>query len=66
MHKQMDMSITAHADSEVLYDQPEKSKTKMRITGPFTVEAVPFPSVLSLDETEQPKEADVAVVPKKS
>lgn len=33
----------------------------MRITGPFTVEAVPFPSVLSLDETEQPKEADVAI-----
>lgn len=61
MQKQMDMSIAAHADSEVLYDQPEKSKTKMRITGPFTVEAVPFPSVLSLDETEQPKEADVAI-----
>jgi adenine-specific DNA-methyltransferase len=61
MQKQMDMSIAAHADSEVLYDQPEKSKAKMRITGPFTVEAVPFPSVLSLDETEQPREADVAI-----
>ncbi len=61
MQRQMDMSIAAHAESEVLYDQPEKSKTKMRISGPFTVEAVPFPSVLSLDETEQPKEADVAI-----
>ncbi len=61
LQKQIDMSVAAHAESEVLYDLPEKSKTKMRITGPFTVEAVPFPSVLSLDETEQPKEADVAI-----
>ena len=36
-------------------------KTKLRITGPFTVEAVPFPSVLALDEAEQPQEADVAI-----
>jgi len=61
MREQMDLSIAAHADSEVLYDQPEKSKTKMRITGPFTVEAVPFPTVLSLNEAEQPVEADVAI-----
>ncbi|MEQ1906727.1 MAG: DNA methyltransferase, partial [Pirellulaceae bacterium] len=46
MHKQMELSVAAHADSEILYDQPEKSKTKMRITGPFSVEAVPFPTVL--------------------
>jgi adenine-specific DNA-methyltransferase len=61
MQKQMNSSITAHADSEVLYEQPEKSQTKMRITGPFTVEAVPFPTVLSLNETEQPLEASVAI-----
>jgi adenine-specific DNA-methyltransferase len=61
MQKQMDLSIAAHAESEILYDQPEKSKTKLRITGPFTVEAVPFATVLSLDEAEQPKEADVAI-----
>ncbi len=61
MLKQMNASIAAHADSEVLYDQAEKSRTKMRITGPFTVEAVPFPTVLSLDETEQPKDADVSI-----
>jgi adenine-specific DNA-methyltransferase len=61
MQKQMDMSIAAHADSEILYDQPEKSKSKLRITGPFTVEAVPFATVLSLDEAEQPKEADIAI-----
>ncbi len=61
MQRRMDASIAAHAESETLYDQPEKSKTKLRITGPFTVEAVPFATVLSLDEAEQPQEADVAI-----
>ena len=49
MQKQMDVSIAAHADQEILYDQPRCPKTKLRITGPFTVEAVPFPTVLGLD-----------------
>ncbi len=61
MQKAMDASIAAHAETEQLYDQPEKSKTKLRISGPFTVEAVPFPTVLSLDEAEQPLEADLAI-----
>jgi len=61
MKKQMDASIAAHADQETLYDQPTVSKTKLRITGPFTVEAVPFPTVLGLQEAEQPASADVAV-----
>lgn len=61
MQKQMDASIAAHADTEILYDQPAVSKSKLRITGPFTVEAVPFATVLGLDEAERPKEADVAV-----
>lgn len=57
----MDASIAAHADQETLYDQPQVSKTKLRITGPFTVEAVPFATVLQLAEAEQPASADVAV-----
>ena len=61
MQNEMDASIAAHSGQEVLYDQPVVSKNKMRITGPFTVEAVPFATVLGLDEAEQPKEADVAV-----
>jgi adenine-specific DNA-methyltransferase len=48
MQAEMDRSIAAHADSETLYDQPEKTKNKLRVSGPFTVEAVPFPTVLSL------------------
>lgn len=52
MQAEMDRAIAANADNETLYDQPEKSKTKLRITGPFTVEAVPFPTVLSLESAE--------------
>jgi hypothetical protein len=46
----MDASIKAHADQETLYDKPELDKTRLRITGPFSVEAVPAPTVLSLDD----------------
>lgn len=52
MQTEIDRSIAANAENETLYDQPEKSKTKLRITGPFTVEAVPFPTVLSLEAAE--------------
>ena len=50
----MDASIAAAAESETLYDQPEKAKNKLRITGPFSVEAVPFPTVLNLDVADAP------------
>ena len=61
MQRQMDRSIADHADQETLYDQPAKSKTKLRITGPFSVEAVPFPTVAALDETRPPQEADASI-----
>lgn len=35
---------------EILYDQPEIDKTKVRITGPFTVEALPAPVVKPLND----------------
>ncbi len=50
MQAEMDRSIAAQADNETLYDQPEKTKYKLRVSGPFTVEAVPFPTVLSLQK----------------
>lgn len=52
MQAEIDRSIAANAENETLYDQPEKSRIKLRITGPFTVEAVPFPTVLSLEAAE--------------
>jgi len=36
-----------------LYDQPSKENRKTRITGPFTVEAVPAPYAKSFDELEK-------------
>ena len=39
---------------ETLYDQPFIDKGKARVTGPFTVEAVPAPMVKAIDEIEIP------------
>ena len=61
MQKQMDEAIAAHADQEILYDQPIINKNRLRISGPFTVEAVPFPSVKALDEAEALDEADASI-----
>lgn len=36
--------------TEILYDQPVVDKSKIRITGPFTVEALPAPVVKSLED----------------
>ena len=50
---------------EYLHDQPEIDKRKIRVTGPFTVEAVPAPTAVSLDQTitgvEEPIQADSSV-----
>ncbi|KUK63696.1 MAG: Putative DNA methylase [Methanoculleus marisnigri] len=42
---EIDASIQKNAPQETLYDQPQADKTKVRVTGPFTVEAVPAPTV---------------------
>ncbi len=61
MQEAMDASIANHAEQETLVDDPEVDRDKLRITGPFTVEAVPFPTVKSLAEAERPAEADESV-----
>ncbi len=61
MQRRMDQSIADHADQETLYDKPRIDKNKLRITGPFSVEAVPAPTVLSLDENYAPEEADESI-----
>ena len=49
----------------VLHDQPEKEGAKKRVAGPFTVEAVPSPTIAPLtDQAEAPAdpgEADLSV-----
>lgn len=61
MQRRMDQSIANHADQETLYDQPQVNRDKLRITGPFTVEAVPFATVQALGDEVPPREADVSV-----
>ncbi len=61
MQQRMDQSIAAHADQETLYDQPQVNRDKLRITGPFTVEAVPFATVQALGDETPPREADASV-----
>jgi adenine-specific DNA-methyltransferase len=47
---------------ETLYDRPLVDGGKVRVTGPFTVEAVPAPTVQPVDEIDlAPRPADVSV-----
>lgn len=48
-------------EQEILYDQPFIDKKRTRVTGPFTVEAVPAPVVKPLSEIESELPADVSV-----
>jgi adenine-specific DNA-methyltransferase len=50
---QIDAAIKKYADRETLYDRPKPDRTKTRVTGPFTIEAVPAPAVRPLDEIEE-------------
>ena len=61
-HVRIDAATARHAPQETLYDQPKIDRAKARVTGPFTVEAVPAPSVQPLDEIvdEQPADHSVA------
>lgn len=53
------------AQPETLYDQPEVDTSRVRVSGPFTVEAVPAPTVRALSELEMgdhaPRVADESV-----
>ena len=40
------------SEGEILYDQPEIDKTKVRVSGPFTVESLPAPIVKPINELE--------------
>ena len=50
--EQIDETINRYAPQEILYDQPLRDTRKARVTGPFTVEAVPAPVVKPLDDVE--------------
>ena len=65
---EVDAAIKQHAPHEVLYDQPLHDTKKARVTGPFTVEAVPAPMVKPIgdiedesDHSDQPLPADQSI-----
>jgi len=62
--EQIDAAIARHAPPETLYDQPQVDRKKKRVSGPFTVEAVPAPAVKSVDEILEgaPQPADTSIV----
>ena len=47
---EIDAAIARHAAQETLYDQPLVDTGKRRVTGPFSVEAVPAPAVKPMDD----------------
>ncbi len=50
------------SEEEILFNMPKIDKTKKRVTGPFTVEAVPSQRVRSFEEVESTsQEADVSI-----
>jgi adenine-specific DNA-methyltransferase len=65
----IDEAIARHAPQETLYDQPFVDRRKVRVSGPFTVEAVPAPAVKSVDELladagatgQSPLQADTSI-----
>jgi adenine-specific DNA-methyltransferase len=46
---------------ETLYDRPRIDSSRVRVTGPFTVEAVPAPTVRPIGEVEDVQPADASV-----
>lgn len=49
-------AITRHAETQVLYDQPYEDSSRLRVTGPFTVESLSPHRVLSPDEERPVRE----------
>jgi adenine-specific DNA-methyltransferase len=61
--KQIDESIQKIAPTEILYDKPITDAKKARVTGPFTVEAVPAATVKAVEDlsTDQIPEANASI-----
>lgn len=48
-------------EQETLYDQPCPDNSRARVSGPFTVEAVPAPTVKPLEDIQQEEPADETI-----
>ena len=47
---EIDAAIRRHAETETLYDQPYEDKSRIRVSGPFTVESLSPDRIVSTDE----------------
>jgi adenine-specific DNA-methyltransferase len=50
--------IRESAEQEILYDQPEEDRSRVRVSGPFTVEAIPVASMEDPDAAPEALEPD--------
>lgn len=59
---EVDRIIAENAEQETLYNQPYEDRSKVRVSGPFTVESIPQPAVTDVNESPiaqwQPIEPD--------
>jgi adenine-specific DNA-methyltransferase len=58
--EEIDKSIAQKADVELLYDRPYEDTSKVRVTGPFTVESLSPHRVVPADEAELIEDIDAA------
>lgn len=63
IREQIDAALAKYAEPETLYDQPYVDKNRSRVSGPFTMEAVPAPTTRSLNEIEEgeTQPADISI-----
>lgn len=54
-------AIARYAEQVLLHQRPDRDGTKVRVTGPFTVEAVPAPSVAPISDVPSAPIPDTAV-----
>ena len=55
---EIDAAIARQAPQETLYDQPLVDRRKQRVSGPFSVEAVPAPTVAPLEQFSEEGDAE--------
>jgi len=59
---EIDAAIKRHADFELLYDKPYEDKSRVRVTGPFTVESLsPHRSLSFAHQTPTTSEPEAAI-----
>jgi adenine-specific DNA-methyltransferase len=56
--EEIDAAIAKHADTELLYDKPYEDKSRIRVTGPFTVESLSPHRVLGADDNRPASEIE--------